>query len=156
MPSAPTCRNCGAEYTPHPAYRNRTQACDGPNGYCAGVIDGREESADRIAELERERGRISKRLREEGESLLENGKALEEAFPDQALEGRARVMAGLSLVELAASWPREKRHATHMAELAKLMGKVEALLSAAVDNVDPALAPPSHWRPLPKREALDV
>jgi len=38
------CANCGKEYTPHPAYRNKTQACDGPNGYCAGVIDGREDA----------------------------------------------------------------------------------------------------------------
>jgi len=49
------CANCGATYTPHHAYRNKTQACDGPNGYCAGVIDGRDEMAERISELERER-----------------------------------------------------------------------------------------------------
>ena len=43
-----TCENCGKKYTPHHAYRNKTQACDGPNGYCAGVIDGREDLLELI------------------------------------------------------------------------------------------------------------
>ena len=49
--SEATCENCGKKYTPHKAYRNKTQACDGPNGYCAGVIDGREDIRAELSEM---------------------------------------------------------------------------------------------------------
>ncbi|HUW13074.1 MAG TPA: hypothetical protein VM537_25340 [Anaerolineae bacterium] len=91
-----------------------------------------------LARAEADRDEFSQRLREEGEDLMANGRELAEAYPDEALEGRARIMAGLSLVELAASWPRQKQHAAHMAKLNGLKKKIEEMNAEQKTESQPA------------------
>lgn len=81
--------------------------------------------------------RIEKLLREEGEDLIRNGKALAE-HQGQELEGRARVMAGVALVEVSFDRLRREAHEVHMANLLDLKERIEKLTGKTIEEMAPA------------------